>query len=160
MQADGGDGDDDGDGAAHAPPAPKRARSSCAPWELAASYAALVGEILVGEAATRATSEPLPAELIATLVRGSELYNDDGGGGSAESLVGLVHLLEYGESAGEVLAAPCVLPDGLRVADGGTADGPLTAADTPLSRVFYWAAELCARPEMVLSGVRDGGSDA
>ena len=43
------------DGMGASPPPAKRARASSLPWELAGAYAALVGELSLGEAATRAT---------------------------------------------------------------------------------------------------------
>ena len=114
-----------------APHAVKRARASFLPWELAGSYASLLGELMLGEAATRASNEPLPHELIDVLVNGSPLHD------AQNSLVGMVHLLEYGESSAEL-------------GEKATPDEALQAQDTPLSRVFEWASELCITPEMIL----------
>ena len=100
------------------------------PWELSASYVTLIGELLVGRPQHGTTNEPLPYELITTLVKGSALH------GKGPSMIGLVQMLEYGESTAEL--GRRVLPD-----------AALEAEPTALSRLFNWACELCCEPDMI-----------
>ena len=142
---------DDAAARAHALAKSRKPAAALMPWELAGGHVALIGDLLLGEVATRATNEPVPPELLSVLVRGTPLHaNSDEA--DAIPICGLIHLLEYGESPPE-RAARRPVGDGIGAADhAGTPDGPLAAGDTPTSRVFAWAAELCAQPEMLVHG--------